>query len=140
MRCTLVDTGPLMGLLDERDDQRERALRTLALAPKPRLVCQPVISEVIHLLGGHPVYVARLAATFVEGTLEIAQASHWPGASKKIFSWMAKFGEHHPDFADAFLVTWHEDVPGSRVWSFDSEFRRIWRTSKGKAIRLVSEK
>lgn len=139
MRCTLVDTGPLVGLLDERDGLHERALRTLVHAPKPRLVSQPVIAEAIHLFGAHPVYVGRLAAALTEGTIELAVTAHWPRLAKRTFAWMARFAEHRPDFVDAFLVAWHEEESGSRVWTFDSEFHSTWRTSKGKRIKLARE-
>ena len=137
MRCTLVDTGPVVALLDEQDALHARAVRELSSAPRPRLLGPPVLVEALHLLGpgGYP---ARLRALIDEGMFRLEAGPAWPSAALRCFEWMARYAEHGPDFADAHLVAWYEAESGSRVWSFDSEFRTTWRTAKGKALRLVT--
>lgn len=51
---------------------------------------------------------------------------------------MHEYAEHAPDFADAFLVAWHERQRSSSIWTFDQEFRTTWRTLKGQRVRLAT--
>jgi predicted nucleic acid-binding protein len=139
VRCTLVDTGPLVALLDDGDALHARALKELAAAPKPRLLCPPVMTEAIHLLGsvGYP---DRLHALVDQDTLRFEVAPAWPLLASQAIGWMRRYVEHEPDFTDAYLVAWCENEPSARVWTFDSEVKNVWRTSKGKALRLVGGK
>jgi predicted nucleic acid-binding protein len=139
MRCTLVDTGPLVALLDERDGLHGRAARELDLAPRPRLLCAPVVVETLHLLGAGG-YPARLRAILDEGVMRLEAGPPWPVAALRCFEWMDRYADHEPDLADAFLVAWYEAESGARIWSFDPEFKTVWRTSKGRSLRLVGAK
>lgn len=139
MRCTLVDTGPLVALLDERDALHGRALRELGLAPIPRLLTPPVLTETLHLLDA-AVFRERLGAMVEGDEFQLSAPAHWPTVASRSLAWMQKYEAHEPDFADAYLIATYEHEAGALLWSFDSEFRTTWRTSKGKSLRLVPAK
>jgi predicted nucleic acid-binding protein len=54
----------------------------------------------------------------------------------EIFDWLARYAEHEPDLCDAMLV-----LLASRhafaIWSYDAEFRKLWRSRDGKPVRVV---
>jgi predicted nucleic acid-binding protein len=122
---------------DPSDSLHPRALRELALAAKPRLLSPPVITEAMHLLGARG-YPARLQAMVDQQTFRFEVAPTWAKHASRALASMKRYEEHEPDFADAFLVAWLEHEPRAKIWTFDSDFRTVWRSAKGKTLRLVA--
>ena len=48
---------------------------------------------------------------------------------REIFAWLAKYAEHDPDYADAELCVLAARDKRLRIWTYDSEFTRVWRKS-----------
>lgn len=134
-RHVLADTGPLVAVCDPQDRHHARAMRELDAVRAPVRVALPVLTEALHFLC-HPGLRLRLEAAFSAGLFEIAEP---PTGSlvtaRRALGWLARYGEHSPDFADAFLVTW-SDAEHLPVWTFDSEFTTTWRSAKGRRVRL----
>lgn len=139
MRRILVDTGPLVALCDQRDALHERALEEVAELRLPRLVCLPVLTEAFHLLVTGP-QRSRLGESFSRGLFELTSPPGGERVAQRAMVWLDAWEEHDPDFADAYLVAWSELDAELRVWTFDQEFRRVWRTSKGRRVPLAGER
>lgn len=135
MRGVLVDTGPLIGLFDERDALHHRALQEARSLTAPALVGIPVLTEALHFLR-ETALRARLGAAFERGTLRLVSETEPEGVADAL-RWMGQYEEHDPDFVDAHLVAWAARDPGLSIWTFDSEFRAVWRTLKGARVRLA---
>lgn len=135
MRATLVDTGPLVALCDSHDSYHRRAVKEANALRGPALVGLPVLTEALHFLPLTSLR-QRLWAAFDLGHLQLIAYSE-PRQIAWAISWLQKFAEHAPDFADAHLVAWAASDPGLSVWTFDGEFRSTWRTLDGKPIRLA---
>jgi predicted nucleic acid-binding protein len=133
----LVDTGPLVALCDPRDPQHSRAARHLErLAGRGLATCDAVLAETCFHLPS-PAPRQRLAA--IVGTFGIHPA---PAALSDIFwhavlSWLTKYAEHEPDWADACLAVLSGMERAAKVWTYDQEFRTIWRRPDGSAIPLA---
>jgi len=54
---------------------------------------------------------------------------------REIFAWLAKYAEHDPDYADAELCVLAARDKRLRIWTYDSEFTRVWRKSSGRTDR-----
>lgn len=133
-RTILVDTGPLVALLDSRDRLHQRAITELAKLSGERRVEVPVLVEA-HFFLQAPVLRARLAEAFARGTLVLGESGAADRAAYA-FQWLQRYAEHAPDFADGWLVA-AADQEGAAVWTFDSGFKSVWRTLSGKRVKLV---
>jgi predicted nucleic acid-binding protein len=135
VRAVLVDTGPLVGLLDDKDPHHSQAREELAKLKGPFLVGLPVLCEALHFLTAKR-HRAALALGFDKGLFQVL-VDDGPGLTSRTLKWLEHFAEHDPDFTDGHLVSWAERDAGLAVWTFDSEFRTVWRTLKGKKVRLA---
>lgn len=68
------------------------------------------------------------------GALEIGdEGSLWSEA----FDWVARYADHQPDWADAILAVLCGRDRALRVWTYDREFRDVWRRPDGIRIPLA---
>lgn len=67
----ILDTGPLVALLDATDPDHERCAQLLQSAQEPRLVPVCVLVEVEYLLRPWPTAFAALLTEFDNGALEL---------------------------------------------------------------------
>jgi len=133
----LLDTTPLVALCDPRDSLNATALRDLdRLSRQPLLTCAAVLTEACALLP-HPVQRRRLQR-FLE---EFAVASYPTGDEhvvwREVLDWLQRYAEHDPDWADAYLAVVSGHERRLRVWTYDREFRTIWRRPDGTRIPLA---
>ncbi len=132
----LVDTGPLVALCDRRDRLHDRALRELDRLARHRFVASDaVIAEAHHLLTTRPTR-DRLSALVARLPIVAATPEEPDTRRREALDWMTRYADHMPDYADALLVL-DSAVTGSRVWTFDAEFRTTWRRVDGSRVPLA---
>ena len=129
----LVDTNVLVALIDERDRLHAKARRDLRKLKGPYAIVSAVLSECCFLLpqGYQRQRLAHLLTHLHFEPIE-PEAPWWDD----IFDWLARYAEHEPDLGDAMLVLLasRHDMP---VWTYDAEFRKLWRKNDGKPVRVV---
>lgn len=133
----LVDTNVVVGLLDERDALHERALAGLRRQRRARFgVTTAVLAECLYLLpAGHE--RRRLAGLFAKlGFDHVELAPPW---WDDLFAWLDDYAEHRPDLADAQLVVLCARESTHRVWTYDREFKDVWRLPNGKRVPLTGD-
>jgi len=59
----LVDTGPLVSLLDDRQEHHQACKDAFATLQLPLYTCLPVLTEAAYLLRKHPQKMRELLAT-----------------------------------------------------------------------------
>ena len=133
----LIDTGPLVALCDPRDSLNKTALKHLkSLANSQLAICDPVLVEACFHLSASS-QRSRLQLTIESlGILSVAvddTRSLWT----EVFDWLNKYAEHEPDWADGYLAVLSGRDPEFKVWTYDKEFRAIWRRPNGSAIPMA---
>lgn len=133
----LIDTTPLVALCDPRDSLNAIALRHLKSLAKSQLaICEPVLCEAcFHLSTPHQ--RNRLQMTIESlGILPVSvddPRSLW----KEVLDWLNKYADHEPDWADGYLAVLAGRHHEFKVWTYDAEFRTIWRRPNGSAIPMA---
>ncbi len=133
----LVDTGPLVALADARDRKHRTAVKHLeSLADEAFAVCDAVLTEAAFYLP-HVNQRQRLRALLEELAVQSLPATHEPGLWEEIFHWLVKYADHEPDWADAHLAVLSGRDGTLRIWTYDREFRTVWRRPNGTMIPLA---
>jgi len=127
---TLVDTGPLVALIDPKDNHRFRLLQLLNDAPIPWLTTVACITEALHLLGRGGGYRAQAALWRFCETGALAVANSTPVDIEFAASYMARFKDVPCDFADATLLVLAERTGFRRIITLDRHFQ-AYRVSDG---------
>jgi predicted nucleic acid-binding protein len=131
----LLDTSVLVALVDERDRLHALAKRELKRLEKSELgVTSAVLAECLFLLPA--VYLRRRLSFLLERVGAVAVHLEFPWWTE-VFSWLDEYAEHEPDFADAELVVLSGRDPSHTVWTYDREFRDVWRRPDGSKIPLL---
>jgi predicted nucleic acid-binding protein len=131
----LVDTGPLVAVLNANDEHHIWAKETFSSLSPPLLICEAVVSEVQFLLdarGGDPLTILDWIQ---RGIIHLAfeAASEIP----RLKSLQTSYRSLPMDFADACLVRMSETHPRCRVLTTDTHFR-IYRRNGRQIIPLIA--
>lgn len=130
----VVDTGPLVALLDRRERHHAWAVQQLQTLPLPWITCEAVLTESWHLLRARPDVQDRLLEWVADGVLTVSfSLSGELGALREL---RRKFRDVPMSLADACLVRLSELLPKSAVLTLDSDFR-VYRRNGSEPIPLV---
>ena len=133
----LIDTSPLVALCDPRDSLNKTALKHLStLAKSGFAICEPVLAEVCFHLPA-PSQRLRLQQTLERLHIHSVEVGDVHALWGEIFDWLQKYADHEPDWADAYLAVLCGRDRKHKVWTYDVEFRNIWRKPNGSPIALA---
>lgn len=132
----ILDTGPLVALINRDDAHHEWALAKFQSIPWPAISCEAVICEASYLLermqpGNGAVHVLSFVASE-----RLSLPFNLENEAARIAGMMAKYASVPMDFADACLVRLAETTPGSIVLTLDSDFF-IYRDKQGRPLPLI---
>jgi len=132
----LVDSSVLVALCDRTDRLADSALRQLrSLKERNLRVTLPVLTETWHLL--EEPWLRKILIEFLRArAIQVSSPVEEQKSLPKVWQWLEKYQDHDPDFADAYLVIASADKKSS-IWTFDSEFSKLWRHLDGSRIRLT---
>jgi len=118
---TIVDTGPLVALLNRADPFHEWAVMQTKQLPGPLMTCEAVLTETFFLVASSHRAVSRLFGLLESGVLEI----EYPAMSeiREIRELMQKYRDLPMSFADACLVRMSEMAEEAPVFTLDGDFR-----------------
>ncbi len=134
---TLIDTGPLLALLNRRDAHHALCSRTLKILPRrPLLTTWACFAEAMHLLKMRVGYrgQADLWALRSQGFL----ALHAPADDEidRMAELMDRYHDLPMDLADASLVAAAERLGVRTLFTLDADFR-VYQLADGSALELV---
>jgi len=133
----LVDSGPIVALLDRRDTYHEWAKREIANLHEPLLTCEAVISEVFFLLsrvrGGTAIFVALLRDELVLASANFSYREQ----SAEVLRHLQQYGDMPMSFADACLVRMSEIERNSIIFTTDQDFL-TYKRNRRQNIPLIS--
>ena len=127
----LVDTGPLVALMNKRDRHHQRFVEYLKFFQGQLVTTWPVLTEVTHHV---PVGKAvEIIALVRDGALEIIDLGN---AGERIHDLMKKYADRPMDLADASLV-WAAEYTGiEQVMTIDSDFA-VFRLANGHRLQVL---
>jgi predicted nucleic acid-binding protein len=128
-KSCIVDSGPLVGLLDPRDEHHAWARETLSSQPLPWLTCDCVLSEAFFLL--HPPHAHALDQLLRRGHLRLA--FNLTGELLCVLDLRAKYADVPMSLADACLVRMSETLPDPLIVTTDGDFK-IYRRHSRKVV------
>lgn len=130
----IIDTGPLVALLNETETWHRWATEQAAELRWPFLTCEPVITEACFLLARIPNGPQRVMEALSRGdiVLNFALQDH----VESVLALMAKYADQPMSLADACLVRMAELHPQARVFTLDRHFR-IYRMHGRKTVPVI---
>lgn len=126
--ATILDTGPLVALLNRREKNHEWVKARLREVRAPLLTCEPVMTEAAFLLRRIDGASRALMALLARSALRIAfrlEEEH-----EHVALMMAKYADVPMSLADACLVRMSETIRAARIMTFDADFRVYRRSSR----------
>lgn len=137
MADLLLDTGPLVALLDRSERNHSRCLGFFQGFRGRLLTIEPVLTEAVYLLG--PLFANQKPALdfILQGGAELVPLT--PSLLKRAATLMAKYADVPMDFADAALVALAEESGIRDILTLDRRGFTVYRIGGRKTFRIVPE-
>ena len=127
----LVDTGPLVALMNRRDRHHQRFVEYLKFFQGQLVTTWPVLTEVTHHVPvGKGVEIMALVR---DGALEVIDLGN---AGERVHDLMKKYADRPMDLADASLVWAAEHTGIEQVMTIDSDFA-VFRLANGHRLQVL---
>lgn len=132
---TLLDTGPLVSVLNRRDTYHQWASYHAGRLSAPFLTCEAVLSEAQFLLRDTPGGRSRLIEIMASDRIQVSfsYADH----AAQVHELMRTYSDLPTSFADACLVRMAELYDDGRVFTVDSDFR-VYRKHGNEPIPVLT--
>ncbi len=126
----IVDTGPLIGWINRRDQWHGWSVAAMEALVPPLITCEAVIAEAVWHLRESQVAVDQLYGMVQSGALGIVELL--PDHTPHIRALSAKY--ETMDFCDAAVVRLSEIYPRAVVVTTDTAHFKIYRRFRDKLI------
>lgn len=136
-RRVLLDTGPLVALMSERDTHHKRCVETLAILPPPLLTCWPVLTEAAWLLRNQHRPLDRIADAHAAGLFECLPLDG--DSLPEIARIMRRYEDAGLQLADAALVYLAERENIRTVFTLDRRDFSIVRLKHNRMLSLIPD-
>jgi predicted nucleic acid-binding protein len=130
----LVDTGPIVALMDRSAPQHKFVLEWLTSTSEPCVTCEAVIAESCHVLRGLQGAASDLLKDIARKQFEIPY--RLADRSVEVSRLMKKYSDVPMDLADACMVDLANLLRTGRILTLDSDFR-IYRWGRAKEFELL---
>lgn len=134
MTRVVVDTGPIVALLNRRDNHHLWAREVLDTLEPPLFTCESVVSEACFLLGGLTDGPEAILDLLVADVIRVD--FRLDSETSPIRGLMRRFGNVPMSLADACLVRMTEIEPQSVIVTLDSDFR-VYRRNRRHVIPTI---
>src|ERR1043166_7395466 len=120
MKCVIADTGPLVAILDQQDQDHDWAVQQGRRLPPKIFSCEAVLSAVHFLTRDIPDARTRIENWLADGWLEIpfAVCEH----HSIVRELMVRYERVPMSFTDTCVVCMSELWPDAPVFTLDSDF------------------
>lgn len=135
IRRVIVDTGPILALIDARDQYHGWAKSRFREIAPPLLTCEAVLTEACHLAKRVPGGIHAVLDLFRRDVarLEFSLADEFAAVS----SLVERYADIPMSLADGCLVRMSELYKVSSVLTLDSDFE-VYRRFKRRRIPLIA--
>jgi uncharacterized protein len=130
----IVDTGPLVALLNRKDKSHVWVVQQLNDIQPPMVTCESVLAEATYLTRQTPSARVALIEMVGEGflTIGMAVADH----HSALLAMVRRYADVPMSLADACLVRLAELFPQSLVLTLDSDFS-VYRKNGRQVIEVL---
>lgn len=133
----LVDTGPLVALLDRDDDQHATCVSVAKRLPAvPLLTTWPCFTEAMYLLGAVGGYRYQAALWQLWSSPKLYLHDLTPNELTRMAMLMQQYQNVPMDLADASLVAVAESRAMQELFTIDSDFY-IYRLANGSVLNVL---
>jgi predicted nucleic acid-binding protein len=137
MNRVLMDAGPLVAVLSERDERHRLCVSILEGLPATPLSCWPVITEAAWLLRRNPRAVSLLLRRVSEGILVMLPLA--PADAAAIARILEKYSDLRPQLADAALVHLANRESIDTIFTLDRRDFSVYRSARNRRFRLIPD-
>ena len=130
----IIDTGPLLALLNRNDKHHSWVIAQLKPCTEPMLTCESVLSETVFLLKRQSLSTTAIITLLERSELQIPRPLDYTGRTAKL---LKKYADLPTSIADVGLIELSEHFPRLPVLSFDTDFN-IYRRADRTQIPLLS--
>lgn len=134
-RRYIIDTGPIVALLSERDSHHGWAKAALSTVKPPALTCEAVIAEAWHLLRGTGKGQSSLLELLSTGAIDVPFVLTEELATVRRL--LLRYADRPMSLADACLVRMSELFDDAAVITLDRDFA-VYRRLGRKTIPLLA--
>ena len=134
---TIIDTGPLVAVLNRNDDYHVECSRLIRAFDSPFYTTMTVLTEVMYLLWTRVGWVAQEAVwrMVLRGDLLVEHPS--PAELVRMSELMSKYNDRPMDFADASLVALAERLSLDRIFTVDRRDFSVYRLHGKKPFTII---
>lgn len=134
MNAVLVDTGPIVALLDRAQPQHHQCVDALCAVRDPLVTCEAVLAEACYLVRKLKGATGDLLRDVGQGRYLIPYrlADRWAPVARL----MAKYADVPMDLADGCLVDLAAQLNTGRIITLDRDFR-VYRWHRNRPFELL---
>jgi len=134
MKPVLLDTGPIVALLDRSQRAHESCAEALAALEAPLVTCEAVVSEACHILRNVAGAPRAVVQNIEDGTFQIPYQVM--GRTAILARLLSKYADVPMAFADACLVDLADELGTGRILTLDDDFR-VYRWGRNRPFDLL---
>ncbi|MDA0834625.1 MAG: twitching motility protein PilT [Planctomycetota bacterium] len=133
----LIDTGPLVAILDRNDQYHKLCTESLRTIQPPMWTTWPVITEAAWLLRSMPKGLQQLYGSIESGLVQIA---HLPQSSlAELAKWQKRFQNLQPQLADLTLLYVAERETFPAIFTLDRRDFVVMQKKSRPSLVLLPE-
>lgn len=133
MNALIVDTGPIVAMLNRRDAYHTWSINQASKLEPPFITCEAVLAEAHFLLSGYHQGSMRLIQLVQSGKLLLTSAVE--SQISRVMSLLETYENVPMSFADACIVCLAEQLNGT-VFTLDGDFH-VYRKNQNQRIDLI---
>ena len=134
MKPVLLDTGPIVALLDSSDKYHRACVEAISQTRTPLVTCEPVIAESCYLLRRIPQAVEAVLENVASGVFVIPLPLSQ--IARDVVRIIRSYRDRNVDLADACLVHLANDLGTGDILTLDRDFE-IYRWGRRNSFRLL---
>ena len=134
-RPILIDTGPIVAILSEKDQHHERCVAELDSLRPPLLTCWPVVTEAQWLLSRDSKAIDGLFRLFETKLLTLLPLNEQ--AMPALHTFLQRYRKIKPDLADAALVYLAERENIGTVFTLDWRDFSVYRYGQNRRLKII---
>jgi predicted nucleic acid-binding protein len=137
VRGVIVDAGPLVALLDQRDVHHAACVAALRALRESLVTTWPAFTEAMYLLGSSWRGQTALWSRVETGALTLAPLDE--GDAPRMRELMEKYRDLPMDFADASLVRIAEREDLTRIFTLDRRHFSVYRPGRRRRFSILPD-